>query len=121
MPFGNATPSATCRASPSGLTTATIQGPSKPNPPFTYALPRASTTTSLTPPVPVGVPGGCDDVLVEPRAREPAQVGIQRAALEQQPPLLPGHDQQPAPVLAGGLATASLGQPVDRERDRRVH
>src|SRR3954467_7241055 len=47
MPFGNCTPSATCRALPSGVTTATIQGPSKPKPPLTYALPRASTTISL--------------------------------------------------------------------------
>src|SRR5262245_22173761 len=52
IPFGKPKPSATTRAEPSGVTTATIPGanshPGKANPMlFTYALPRLSTLTSF--------------------------------------------------------------------------
>jgi hypothetical protein len=54
IPFGNSSRSATCRAEPSGVTMAMTPGANgspairlKP-PPLTYALPRASTTSSFT-------------------------------------------------------------------------
>ena len=49
--FGKSSPPATLRL-PSGVTSATIDGPSKPPPPLTYALPRPSTTISLNGPSP---------------------------------------------------------------------
>src|SRR6516225_5095735 len=62
MPLGNASPSATFHADPSGLTIATIPVASAcPNgwPPLTYALPRPSTTSSFP-------AGGTDSSLRSP-------------------------------------------------------
>jgi hypothetical protein len=104
IPLGNASPSATRRTRPSGVTRATNLGR------LALAGMEVGAAVDVDPAVAV------DHDLVEVRA-EHAQIGVvdQRAVglLAQQPALGPGDHQQP-PVR----------QPVDRERDggrRRGH